>query len=344
VRDPAELEQISLRVCEEIAKPFDLENRHVLIGASIGTAIGPADGNSADQLLKNADLALYEAKKSGKNTWRLYDKTLSARLLERRELELELRTALREEQFELHYQPLVDLKSNHVTGFEALMRWRHPERGMIPPAQFIPVAEEIGLIVPLGEWALRTACLEAAKWPADTRVAVNISPVQFQGCDLPQLVFSALAASHLAANRLELEVTESVLLQENSATLDTLHKLRNFGVRIAIDDFGTGYSALGYLRKFPFDKIKIDRSFVGDLTAENEQSIIINAIVGISRSLSIATVAEGVETELQRGLVMVAGVTEMQGYLFSRPLSADAVARTYFPHLVSKQQSLLQAG
>jgi EAL domain-containing protein (putative c-di-GMP-specific phosphodiesterase class I) len=236
------------------------------------------------------------------------------------------------------------LKSNRITGFEALMRWRHPERGMIPPAQFIPVAEDMGLILPLGEWALRTACREAAKWPSGTRVAVNISPVQFHGGDLPRLVFSALAASQLAAHRLELEVTESVLLQEGGATLDTLHKLRDFGVRIAIDDFGTGYSALGYLRKFPFDKIKIDRSFVNDLTAENEESVIINAIVGISGSLSMATVAEGVETDLQRRLVAAAGVTEMQGYLFSKPLPADVVMSTYFPAVAQRQEQALKAG
>jgi diguanylate cyclase (GGDEF)-like protein len=344
LRSQSDVEHFGLEICADLAKPFVFENCQVLIGASIGTAIAPHDGKTPDQLLKNADLALYEAKKRGKNSCHSYSSELSARLLGKRELELELRTALREEQFELHYQPLVDLKSNEITGFEALLRWRHPIRGMVPPDKFISLAEEIGMIIPLGEWVLRKACLEAAKWPANTRIAVNVSPVQFHGCDLAQVVFSALAASQLAAYRLELEMTESILLQNNAATLETLHKLRNFGVRIAIDDFGTGYSALGYLRKFPFDKIKIDRSFIGDLTDENRESIIVNSIVAISRSLKISTVAEGVETELQRSLVDAAGVTEMQGYLFSRPLPAQDVTAKYFPQNVSAKTPLLKVG
>jgi diguanylate cyclase (GGDEF)-like protein len=340
---PKEIEHFGAMICADLAKPFLLEDRHVLIGASIGTAIGPEDGETADILLKSADLALFEAKNGGKNTCRSFNKELSTRQLQKREMEVDLRVALSEQQFELYYQPIVDLKLDRVAGFEALIRWRHPTRGMISPLEFIPAAEEMGLIVPIGEWVLRSACTEASKWPAHTRVAVNISPSQFHGCDLPQLVFSALAGARLAPGRLELEVTESALLQEGTSTLDALNNLRGFGVRIAIDDFGTGYSALGYLRKFPFDKIKIDRSFVSDLTNENPESVIVNAIVGMSRSLKMSTVAEGVETAKQRDLVMAAGVTEMQGYFFSRPVPANEVLPKFFPNYGVQDQALLKA-
>jgi EAL domain-containing protein (putative c-di-GMP-specific phosphodiesterase class I) len=242
-------------------------------------------------------------------------------------VELDLRRALVNREFELFYQPLVNLGTNQVSGFEALLRWRHGERGMVPPAQFIPLAEEIGLIVPLGEWVLRQACSEAATWPGDVKVAVNLSPAQFKSRNLVAAVLTALAYSRLPADRLELEITESVLLSENEANLDTLHRLRDLGVRISLDDFGTGYSSLSYLRSFPFDKIKIDQSFVRELAERPDCMAIIRAIAGLGASLGIATTAEGVETREQLDRLRAEGCTEVQGYLFSPPQPAAEVQR-----------------
>jgi EAL domain-containing protein (putative c-di-GMP-specific phosphodiesterase class I) len=268
-------------------------------------------------------MALYRAKGDGRGTSRYFEAAMDSRMQARRRLELDLRRALAAAEFELHYQPLLNLASGHVAGFEALVRWRQPDGRLIAPGEFIPLAEEIGLIVPIGEWVLRQACRDAAAWPADVKVAVNLSPVQFKSRDLVPAVFSALAASHLPASRLELEITESVLLDDSEAVLSTLHQLRTLGVAISMDDFGTGYSSLSYLRSFPFDKIKIDRSFVRDLSTSGDAAAIIRAIAGLGSSLGMRTTAEGVETQEQLDRLRAEGCTEVQGYLISRPRPAS---------------------
>jgi EAL domain-containing protein (putative c-di-GMP-specific phosphodiesterase class I) len=252
---------------------------------------------------------------------------MDARMKMRRSLEVDLRKALLNKEFELHYQPLVRLADNQVTGCEALLRWYHPERGLISPADFIPIAEETGLINAIGEWVLRQACAEAATWPNEIKVAVNVSPVQFRSQGLPQAVISALAAAGLAPHRLELEITESVLMQSNETTLQRLHQLRELGVRISMDDFGTGYSSLSYLRSFPFDKIKIDRTFINDLENGKDAVAIVQAIVALANSLNMTTTAEGVETERQAKALRSMGCVEMQGYLFSPPKTSHDIAR-----------------
>ena len=262
----------------------------------------------------------------GRGTYRFFEPEMDDRLQARRALELDLRSALTAGEFELFYQPLLDLASNQICGFEALMRWHHPTRGLVSPAEFIPVAEEMGLIVPLGEWALRQACMEAAGWPGSVKVAVNLSPVQFKSSSLVQAVAEALDRSGLPARQLELEITESVLLQDNKATLAMLHDLRDLGVRIAMDDFGTGYSSLSYLRSFPFDKIKIDQSFVRDLCAKPDSIAIVRAVTGLGSSLGMMTTAEGVETHEQLRRLRIECCTEVQGYLLSRPCPASNVA------------------
>jgi EAL domain-containing protein (putative c-di-GMP-specific phosphodiesterase class I) len=244
---------------------------------------------------------------------------MDANMQARRRVEMGLRRALARDEFELHYQPLVNLKDNAVTGYEALLRWKDPERGLISPAEFIPVAEDTGLIVPIGDWVIRRACIEAASWPGDLTVAVNLSSVQFRGRHLVNVVFAALAEARLPARRLEVEITESVLLNNNEATLATLHQLRDFGVRISMDDFGTGYSSLSYLRSFPFDKIKIDQSFIRDLGDSEDSLAIVRAVTGLGAALGMRTTAEGVETAEQLEYLRREGCTEVQGFLFSRP-------------------------
>jgi predicted signal transduction protein with EAL and GGDEF domain len=286
----------------------------------------PEDGADADQLLKNADLALYRAKNDGRGIYRFFEKGMDERMHARRALERDLRTALIKDEFELHYQPLIDLRSNEVTGFEALLRWNQPERGRVPPVDFIPLAEETGLIVPLGEWVLRRACADAASWPPNIKVAVNLSPVQFSSSNLVAVVFNALSAAGLEAHRLELEITETVLLQDSEATLATLHKLRDLGTSISMDDFGTGYSSLSYLRSFPFDKIKIDQSFIRDINESGGQSLaIVHAVTGLGTSLGMKTTAEGVETREQLERLRSEGCTEVQGYFYSPPRPARDV-------------------
>ncbi len=252
-------------IIETMSQPFDLNGQPVTVGVSIGIAVSSGNGSDADELLKNADLALHRAKAEGGSTYRFFETGMDADMQARCKLQFDLRKALSNGEFELHYQPVVNLERNEISGLEALLRWHHPERGRMSPAVFIPVAEETGLILPIGEWALRQACADAAAWPEHIKVAVNLSPAQFKSPNLVQMVFAALASSGLSAGRLELEITESVLLHDNAATVATLHQLRSLGVRIAMDDFGTGYSSLSYLRSFPFDKIKIDRCFVKDL-------------------------------------------------------------------------------
>jgi predicted signal transduction protein with EAL and GGDEF domain len=298
----------------------------VVIDTSIGIAVAPNDGVEPDELLKNADMALYGAKADGRGTYRFFEPEMDARMKSRRVLELALRAALANNQFELFYQPLVSLADNTVTSCEALLRWRHPERGMIPPSEFIPVAEDIGLIVPIGEWVIRKACADAARWRDDVKVAVNLSPIQFLNKSLVTVVVGALAAAGLPASRLEIEITESVLMQNTETTLEALHQLRALGVKISMDDFGTGYSSLSYLRSFPFDKIKIDRCFIKDLATGADSGAIVLAIAGLARDLGMVTTAEGVETQQQLDQVRALGCTEMQGFLFSPPQPQAALA------------------
>ena len=272
--------------------------------ASIGIALAPGDGVDLDQLLKNADLALYGAKGDGRRTYRFFEAGMDQRARARRSLELELRQAISDGSLEIYYQPVVNIEDDKISSCEALLRWRHPERGMISPAEFIPIAEDSGLINQLGLWVLNTACAEAATWPDHVRVAVNVSPVQFRSPSLALNVAAALAACDLPASRLELEITEAVLIRDDEAALDMLHQLRKLGVRIALDDFGTGYSSLSYLQRFPFDKIKIDRSFIRDIAGPGASSSIVQAVVNIAAASDMTTTAEGVETEQQRNLLV----------------------------------------
>jgi diguanylate cyclase (GGDEF)-like protein len=322
---PNEAGELASRLIAAVAAPYEVQGNEVVIGASIGIALAPDDGETADVLLRNADMALYRAKAEGRGTSHFFESEMDRRIQARRSLELDLRKAFVNGEFELYYQPLVNLGSNAVTGFEALLRWRHPERGMVSPVEFIPLAEEIGLIVPLGEWVLRQACMQAASWPGDVKVAVNLSPAQFRSRGVVQAVISALAHSGLRPQRLELEITESVLLGETEANLATLHQLREIGTRISMDDFGTGYSSLSYLRSFPFDKIKIDRSFVRELVQRPDCVAIVRAVTGLGASLGIATTAEGVETPEQLERLRREGCTEVQGYLFSPPRPAAEI-------------------
>jgi diguanylate cyclase (GGDEF)-like protein len=327
VSHPDEASGLAGKLIAALSSHYNIRGHEVVIGASIGIALAPGDGNDCDALLRNADMALYRAKGDGRGAAHFFEPEMDRRIQARRMLELDLRKAYANGEFELYYQPLINLAENRVSGFEALLRWRHPKRGMVSPAEFIPLAEEIGLIGPLGEWVLRQACTEAASWPDDLHIAVNLSPVQFRSKSVVQAVMTALAYSRLTPRRLELEITESVLLADTEANLATLHKLREIGVRISMDDFGTGYSSLSYLRSFPFDKIKIDRSFVNDLTQRPDCMAIIHAVVGLGESLGISTTAEGVETPEQLERLRAEGCTEAQGFLFSPPCPASEVAR-----------------
>jgi diguanylate cyclase (GGDEF)-like protein len=315
---------LARRLIAELAEPYVIEGHQVVVGASVGIALAPRDGSSADLLLKSADLALYRAKADGRGTWRFFEPEMDARMQARRQLELDLRQALAAGEFHLLYQPLINLVSGRITGFEALLRWHHPERGLVAPADFVPLAEETGLILPLGEWVLREACREAVGWPAEVSVAVNVSAVQFGSPRLVDTVAEALAASGLPGERLEIEVTESIMLQDTAQTMAVLHRLRAFGIRISMDDFGTGYSSLSYLRSFPFDKIKIDQSFVRDLEKRGDARAIVRAISGLGGSLGMRTSAEGVETPEQFEQLRADGCTEGQGYLFGRPVPGKA--------------------
>jgi diguanylate cyclase (GGDEF)-like protein/PAS domain S-box-containing protein len=322
---PTDATALASRLIDVIGAPYEFDGEQVTVDLSIGIALAPGDGLDPEQLLKNADMALYRAKADGHGLYRFFEPEMDARMQARRNLEIDLRKAIANGEFELFYQPLVDMKTEYVTGFEALIRWHHPERGMIPPLDFIPIAEETGLIVPMGDWVLRQACAEAATWPGNVKIAVNLSPVQFKNKILLPSVVSALAASGLSPNRLELEITESVLLQDSGATLAVLHELRGLGVRISMDDFGTGYSSLSYLRKFPFDKIKIDQSFIFDMSDHDDSLAIVRAVIAMGSGLGIATTAEGVETTEQFRRLKLEGCTEVQGYLFSPPRPAAEI-------------------
>jgi diguanylate cyclase (GGDEF)-like protein len=327
IETPADAAKLARAVRDVLRAPYDLKGHAVIIDTSVGIAVAPDDGTDPTELIKNADMALYGAKSDGRNTYRFFEPEMDARMKARRTLELALRHALEAGEFELYYQPIVTLNDGRVSCCEALLRWHHAERGTIPPAEFIPVAEEIGLIVPLGEWLLRKACADATRWPDDVKLAVNLSPTQIMNQNLLPMVINALAASGLPANRLELEITEAVLMQNSEQTLGTLHQLRGLGVHISMDDFGTGYSSLSYLRSFPFDKIKIDRCFISGLAESEESVAIVRAIAGLASSLNMRTTAEGVETPQQMRQVQALGCTEMQGYLFSRPQPLDAVTK-----------------
>ncbi len=313
-------------IADAATEPLSVNGHRVVSGSSIGIAIAPLDGNDPTTLLKNADLALYRAKNDGKGTFRFFEAAMDADAQERRAMEIDLHDALRDGQLELFFQPLFALSQNRVTAFEALLRWNHPTRGMVSPVQFIPLAEETGLIVPIGEWVLREACRIAAAWPSHIRIAVNISPVQFRSNTLNRIVLQALTQSGLDPQRLELEITESLFIENVETTLASLHSLRNMGVRVALDDFGTGYSSLSYLRSFPFDKIKIDRSFIEDLLAHKGATAIIKSITSLAEALGMETTAEGVESIDQLDILREQGCNQIQGYYFSRPVPEAQVS------------------
>jgi diguanylate cyclase (GGDEF)-like protein len=331
IASPSDVASLATRIRDALTLPYELGGHQVPTDVSIGISLAPDDTLDPDQLLKNADMALYRSKAEGRGTYRFFEPQMDERVHARRALELDLRNAIANREFELYFQPLVNLERHAISACEALLRWHHPTRGMVSPVEFIPVAEETGLINQIGEWVLRQACREAASWPADIAVAVNLSPVQFKNHNLALLIISALGESGLPARRLELEITETVLLQNSEATLATLHRLRDLGVRIAMDDFGTGYSSLSYLRSFPFDKIKIDRSFIHDIGDKDESGAIVQAVTSLASRLNIETTAEGVETQAQLQMVQLLGCTEMQGYLYSRPVPAKDLARFLRP-------------
>lgn len=321
-------------MCAVMKEPFELDGHQLVTEASVGIALAPDDGNDPDQLIKNAGLALRRAKSEGRGIYRFFETGQDARMKERRALEFDMRNAINDAQFKLFYQPLMNALTEEVSGFEALLRWNHPLRGPVSPEEFIPLAEESGLIVSLGNSVIRQACEDAAKWPDPVRVAINISAAQFRSANIVNTVIQALSRSSLPANRLELEITESALLDKCESTLDTLYMLRNLGVRIAMDDFGTGYSSLSYLRSFPFDKIKLDRSFLLDIdddAKKDEALAIVRAVASLGSSLGMTTTAEGVETEQQLEMVRAEGYNEIQGFYYSKPRPAEEILEVYFP-------------
>jgi diguanylate cyclase (GGDEF)-like protein/PAS domain S-box-containing protein len=325
----ADAATLSKRIRDSVIKPYQVEGHQIVTDISIGISVAPMDAVESDELLRNADMALYDAKADGRGTFRFFEPEMNTRMKVRRELEMDMRKALASEQFQLYYQPLVVLETNEVNGFEALLRWNHPARGLVSPVDFIPIAEETGLIVPLGEWVLKAACAEAVNWPEHIKVAVNLSPAQLNSRNLVSMVTAALHESGMPPRKLQLEITETVLLQNTFTTLATLHELRKMGVQIALDDFGTGYSSLSYLRSFPFDKIKIDRSFIQDLSNGAEPLAIVNAVAGLAKCLNMTSTAEGVETQQQLEVLQAIGCTEMQGYLFSHARPANEI-RQFF--------------
>jgi diguanylate cyclase (GGDEF)-like protein/PAS domain S-box-containing protein len=326
VESREELEQLCLALVSALQGPFLYREQRLFVGASIGVAIGPRDGDSVEELIRNADLALYRAKDGSGNDIRFYEPNLHARAEERRKIELALHGAMDAGEFSLAFQPLVDARSCEILSFEALLRWHNPELGQIPPTKFIPIAEETGMLGRIGEWVLRTACREAATWPEDISIAVNVSPRQLRDPGFIVTLVSALTQAGLAPGRLELEVTETVFLELTSTTQKVLHQIQSLGVKLAMDDFGTGYSSLGYLRRADFDTLKIDRSFVQSVTAQDpESTAIIRAVVALAGSLGMKTVAEGVATQEQLELVRALGCDKIQGYIFSRPVTGATV-------------------
>ncbi len=313
-------------IVQRVSKPYDIGGHRLTVTASVGISQSSEICSDSERMLRNSDVALYRAKEGGRNSFRFYDPSMDRHLEEKRARELAIRNALGRGEFEVHYQPFVGVSNQRICGLEALLRWRHPEEGLLPPSDFIPVAEEAGLISTLGEWVLRKACADAAQWPVYIGLAVNISPSQCTPA-LAQTVMSALASSRLSPGQLELEITESALLHDTSTTVSVLHQLRGLGVKIAMDDFGTGYSSLSYLRSFPFDKIKIDKSFVQDLLTDSDSLSIVRAVAGLGASFGVSTTAEGVETAEQFEQVRAAGCTYVQGFYFGRPVPIDEVFR-----------------
>ncbi|MET0653568.1 MAG: EAL domain-containing protein [Hyphomicrobiaceae bacterium] len=316
---------LAVRIIEAITAPIEIDGHHIVVGTSVGISVAPSDTDDTAQLFKYADMALYQVKGQGRGTYRFFEPAMDALMHERRQMEIDLRAAVSDGGFELYYQPIINLDENRVSTFEALLRWHRPHRGVVSPGEFIPLAEETGLIAQIGEWVLRTACAQAASWPADVRVSVNLSPAQFKHLQLAAVVAQALADGGLPADRLELEITESILLESTEETLAILRALRNAGVRIAMDDFGIGFSSLRSLRIFPFDKIKIDRSFVRDLDKAEPAGAIVEAIAMLGARLDMTITAEGVETSDQLSWVRALGVTEVQGYYVSRPRPASDI-------------------
>jgi diguanylate cyclase (GGDEF)-like protein/PAS domain S-box-containing protein len=331
VKQPSDVTDLMKRIFDVVREPYQLGGYQVTSDASFGIAMAPSDGTDPDQLLKNADLALYGAKSDGRGTYRFFEPAMDACVKARRELEADLRQAIATDGFELYYQPIINLSDNKIVGCEALLRWCHAKRGMVSPAEFIPVAEETGLITALGEWVLKTACTEATAWPDDIKVSVNVSPVQFKSQTLPLTIVGVLATSGLPARRLILEITEAVLIRDDDTALAMLKQLRVLGVQVAMDDFGTGYSSLSYLQRFPFDKIKIDRSFIETIADKNGSAAIVQAVVDIAKSRNIMTTAEGVETPEQMEMLCALGCDEMQGYLFSAAVPATALPNLFAP-------------
>lgn len=327
VEQPMSASLLAQQLVDAMVKPFDVDGHEIAIGTSIGISVAPNDSNDADYLLKSADMALYRTKEQGRSGFSFFEQKMDAEMQERRTLEIDLRKAIAVGEFELFYQPVINLKDDTICGFEALLRWNHPTRGKVSPATFIPLAEETGLIIGLGEWVLRQACAEAAKWPSDLKIAINLSPVQFRSKTLVATVMSAIANAGIASNRVELEITEAILLQNSETTIVTLHQLHSLGVRISMDDFGTGYSSLSYLQSFPFDKIKIDQSFTRDVHRNSDALAIIHAVSGLGVSLGMTITVEGVETKEQLELIRAEGCNEVQGYLFSTPRPASEVPR-----------------
>jgi diguanylate cyclase (GGDEF)-like protein len=338
IKDADDAERLAKRIVEVIGKPYRDKSRDMHVGMSLGIALYPDDGKDADTLLKNADMALYRGKSEGRNVYRFFEPGMDAMVLARQALETDLEAALPRREFELDFQPIMNIASGDIVGAEALMRWHSPVRGLVSPDDFIPAAEETGLIVQLGDWALRKACTIAADWPHAMRIAVNVSAVQIKSSTFARGVISALAFSGVPADRLELEITETVLMDESDTVLKTLRQLRDLGIRIALDDFGTGYSSLGYLRRFPVDKIKIDRSFIGDID-NRDSAAIVRTVIGLGAQLGITVTAEGVETEAQLDMLRKAGCVEAQGYLIGVPSKAAEISR-----LLSSGAALRQSG
>ena len=322
---PKEATALATRLIELVREPFTIDNQKLVIGASIGIAVAGGDYQGAEQLLRAADLAMYRAKADGRGRFRFFEPDFGREVQERRDFEMALRAAVDQDTLEIHYQPLVNLQTGRISGFEALSRWEDPQRGFVPPNTFIALAEELDLIDIIGERVLKRACTEAASWPQDISVAVNLSPAQFRSGHLVSVVKDALAASGLPPCRLELEITESIFLQDSESNLELLGQLGDLGIKISMDDFGTGYSSLGYLRSFPFDKIKIDKSFIRDLPSSESSIAIVRAICGLARSFGATTTAEGVETDDQLKQIRAEGCTDVQGYIFSRPLPASEI-------------------
>jgi len=333
------IDRLAREILSAITQPISIDGNEFMPSTSIGIAIAPDDGRDGGTLLRNADLALYRAKEAGRGTYAFFEESLNERAQERRQLESDLRLAVERGEFELHYQPLFDLEHNRICSFEALIRWNHPKRGLISPADFVPIAEDTGLIVPIGAWVIREACAEAARWPDQIRIAVNVSPVQFHRGALHETILRALAASGLDAERLEVEITESIFLEGSETTLKLLHALRALGIRVALDDFGTGYSSLSYLQSFPFDKLKIDRSFIQNLLTRDGASAIVRAITELAHALNIETTAEGVEETAQLMELRAHGCSSVQGFLFAEPMTAADVDKLFREDRVEIQDS-----